>query len=140
MGISVDVYEKNPKSYFGQNLKLLIKQSGLTQKEFAQKLGISQSTLSYWIVDRSKPDFDTVLFLSQYFDVSLDDLFKKELKKPYRKPISLSNSQQLNNLVMAEEAWSAYGVTGEGNINDRVKRLEVALKQVVMKIREMESD
>ena len=59
---------------FGEALKDLIEEHGLTQKQLALNLGISPSTLGGYIQGTREPDFQTLKALAQYFRVTTDYL------------------------------------------------------------------
>lgn len=40
---------------FGKNLKIIIKSSGMTQKQFSEELGVSQDTITNWIQGNTFP-------------------------------------------------------------------------------------
>ena len=47
---------------------------GVTQEEVAQKLGVSNKTVSKWETGASLPDLDMLVALAQYYGVSTDAL------------------------------------------------------------------
>lgn len=59
---------------FGKNFKYYRKQSDLTQKEVAAKLGISQSNVSDWENNVSRPEYENLIALAKLYDVTLDEL------------------------------------------------------------------
>lgn len=61
-------------SQFADRLKQLRKQSGLTQKEMANKLNIQRVTYSHYETGRSQPSIDTLIILSSIFVCSIDYL------------------------------------------------------------------
>lgn len=63
---------------FGTRITNLRKNLKLTQQELADKLGISRAALSHYEKDRRDPDSDTLIKLSEFFDVSIDYLLKGE--------------------------------------------------------------
>lgn len=65
---------------FGQRLARLRKEKGFTQEDIADKINISSQTVSKWENDISSPDIQTLIKLSDIFEVSLDDLLGKEKK------------------------------------------------------------
>ena len=59
---------------FGAKLKTLRKASGLTQKQLAERLGITTSVVSYYELSERSPSPDVLIRLSQVFHVSVDEL------------------------------------------------------------------
>lgn len=62
------------KNKFAQRLSLIRKKSGLSQKQAAEKLGISQGLLSHYERGIRECGLDFVLKVSKVFDVSCDYL------------------------------------------------------------------
>ncbi len=62
----------NPLDEFGKAVLRQRKTKGLTQKELAEKLGMSHRTIMQVEIGQSNPKFETVVLLSQYLDISLD--------------------------------------------------------------------
>ena len=63
---------------FSDILKSLRKQSNLTQKELAQKIGISLSAVSMYECGNREPDFETLEAIADYFNVNMNYLLGKE--------------------------------------------------------------
>lgn len=59
---------------FGDKLRKLIEERGLTQKELAKQLNIAPSTMGSYVQNTREPDFDTLKLLAGYFQVSADYL------------------------------------------------------------------
>lgn len=59
---------------FGDNLRTLIEERNLTQKELAKQLNIAPSTMGSYVQNTREPDFSTLKLLAKYFDVSTDYL------------------------------------------------------------------
>lgn len=59
---------------FGNNLRTLIEERELTQKEVAKQLNIAPSTLGSYVQNVREPDFSTIKQIAQYFDVTIDYL------------------------------------------------------------------
>lgn len=59
---------------FNDRLRQLRQQSALTQKDVAQKLGVSTITVRQYEQGTREPNIDKLLHLATIFDVSLDDL------------------------------------------------------------------
>lgn len=62
------------KNKFKERLKECRLNSGLTQKELAQKLGFSRTNISDWESGR-EPSFDTVIKIAKFFGESIDYMF-----------------------------------------------------------------
>ncbi len=59
---------------FGDNLRTLIEERNLTQKELATYLNIAPSTIGSYVQNAREPDFSTLKSLAKYFNVSIDYL------------------------------------------------------------------
>ncbi|HEN0128854.1 TPA: helix-turn-helix domain-containing protein [Streptococcus agalactiae] len=59
---------------FPERLKKLRLEAGLTQKELANKLNITQQTYAQWESGRSKPRSKTLELFANFFNVSTDYL------------------------------------------------------------------
>ncbi len=65
----------------GDNLRTLIDEQDMTQKEVARQLNIAPSTLGSYIQDKREPDFATLKALAEYFHVSIDYLLDYSFEK-----------------------------------------------------------
>lgn len=61
---------------FGQRLYELRKSKNISQEEFAELLDVSRQSISKWENDKAYPEMTRLLFMSDYFDVSLDYLMR----------------------------------------------------------------
>jgi transcriptional regulator with XRE-family HTH domain len=59
---------------FSERIKQYRKEKGLTQKELADIIGVKHTALSNWETNIAKPDIDTIIKLSNYFGISIDNL------------------------------------------------------------------
>lgn len=57
-----------------KNLRNLLDEFDITQKQLATELNIAPSTLSGYMQGTSQPDFETLKSLAKYFNVSIDYL------------------------------------------------------------------
>ncbi|MBQ3427879.1 MAG: helix-turn-helix transcriptional regulator [Clostridia bacterium] len=62
-------------------LKELREKRGFTQTEFAERLGVPQSTYSKWETEKRQMDYKTLIRLAAIFGVSVDYLLGRTLKK-----------------------------------------------------------
>ena len=64
---------------FAKNLAKLRKDKGITQLELANVLNFTDRNISKWENGQSLPSIDILLILSSFFNVSIDDMLKKDL-------------------------------------------------------------
>lgn len=53
---------------------------GLSQEETAARIFVSRQTISNWETDRTYPDVQSLLLLSELFDTSIDELVKGDVE------------------------------------------------------------
>ena len=61
-------------SPFAAKLKAVFWDSGLTQSEAAEKLGVSRQTFNNWLNGQNQPDYSYLIQISKLFGVSCDYL------------------------------------------------------------------
>lgn len=54
---------------------------GMSQEQLAEAIYVSRQTISNWETDRTYPDVQSLLLLSNLFDVSVDALIKGDVEK-----------------------------------------------------------
>lgn len=59
---------------FGERLYELRKSKNISQEELAELLDVSRQSISKWENDKAYPEMTRLLFMSEYFGVSLDYL------------------------------------------------------------------
>ena len=62
---------------FDERLKSLRKKCGYTQVSLAETLGVSKGTVAMWETGKRTPDFETLIRLSDLFDVRPDYILGK---------------------------------------------------------------
>ena len=65
----------------GENLKLLRKRRQLSQEEIASELGLTRSSYSGYENGVAEPNLENLIKFSEYFNISLDKLIKRNLGK-----------------------------------------------------------
>ena len=65
---------------FGQRLKILRihKSPRLTQEDVASAIGVPRATYSNWETERATPDFDYLVKLANYYQVTIDYLLGRK--------------------------------------------------------------
>ena len=69
---------------------------GMSQEELAEKIFVSRQTISNWETDRTYPDVQSLLLLSNLFDVSVDSLIKGDVEE--MKQVLSAEAKKLNKL------------------------------------------
>lgn len=64
----------------GKKIVKIRKDNNLTQEDFAEKYNVTRQTISSWENSKSYPDLDTLVKISDDFDISLDVLLKEDKK------------------------------------------------------------
>ncbi len=58
----------------GNSLKYLRLENNLTQKQLGDKIGICQSAICKWELNRGEPNINYLIRIARYFEVSIDYL------------------------------------------------------------------
>src|SRR3981189_656915 len=82
-------------SIAGKNLKYLRKLRGWTQEEFSAKLGIKRSLLGAYEEERAEPRIDALETVGDPFNLTLDELLRKELSDTKGGYLSKRRAQKL---------------------------------------------
>ncbi|MBQ8196681.1 MAG: helix-turn-helix transcriptional regulator [Clostridia bacterium] len=61
-----------------KKLKELRKTYGYTQQEFSDKLGISRVNYTRYETGKVRPDYETIIKIADFYDISLDELFDRK--------------------------------------------------------------
>lgn len=88
-------------TYFHQNLKRLRKARRYSQVEMGKQFGVAQGSYSGW-ENGAEPDYKTLIAITEFFGVGLDDMLTKDLTGEKRTVDSIRHPmdlQALNNKV-----------------------------------------
>ncbi len=80
---------------FKDMLKYLRRSKGLSQREFAEKIGVSPSTISMYEVGQREPDFETEEKIADYFNIDLNTLRGKDVESPAATPALSPDREEL---------------------------------------------
>lgn len=67
---------------FGDNLLELRKGKNISQDELGGQLNVSRQTISKWELSETTPEMEKLILLSEYFNVSIDELIKGQNPQP----------------------------------------------------------
>lgn len=71
---------------FAEKLKALRSEKKVTQKQLAELLGVGRPTIAGYETKGKQPDFDKVIEIAEYFNVSIDYLIgTSPIRNPYNK-------------------------------------------------------
>ena len=59
---------------FGNKLKELRLEKKLSQRKLGEMLGFCNQTISFWEIGRCEPDYDALVAIARFFNVSTDFL------------------------------------------------------------------
>ena len=65
-------------NFFGEKLKELRIEKGLSQRKLGKILGFCNQTVSFWETGSREPDLDALIEIADFFDVSLDFLLGRK--------------------------------------------------------------
>ncbi len=86
----------------------LIKEKGMTQREFSERTGIPQSTISDWKGKNLNPSADKLLIISQVLNTSVYDILSSADKSSYQVDyLSIDKDSQEYHLVETYRRLSA---------------------------------
>ncbi|MBE5744167.1 MAG: helix-turn-helix transcriptional regulator [Clostridiales bacterium] len=62
----------------GNKLKELRLSENLTQEQLSEKVGVSRVNYTRYETDKVRPDYETLIKLADFYDVSLDEIFNRK--------------------------------------------------------------
>lgn len=103
---------------FGERLYELRRDKNISQEELAELLDVSRQSISKWENDKAYPEMTRLLFMSEYFDVSLDYLMRGTEIEEKNKEATVS--YKAKNMVMI---WNSF----ISNLSDKQRKLLMVL-------------
>ena len=81
----------------GAQLRNLLEQDGISQKQLAEDLNISATTLNGYIQNRRQPDAKMVIRLASYFNTTTDYIYGiTSLREPFAAPYNAEERHLVN--------------------------------------------
>ena len=65
----------------GNHIKHYRNEKGLSQEELAERVYVTRQTISNWENNKNYPDINSIVLLSEIFEISIDNLIKGDLEK-----------------------------------------------------------
>lgn len=104
---------------FGQNLKYLRTQKGLSQMKLAEIMQIKRTSLSGYELENIEPNMANLIKFAKFFDVSVDDLIRHDVKQ--------IKENKANNLP-AQSGLQVLAVTVDDQNNELIDFVPVSAK------------
>lgn len=104
------------------------KEKGLTQEELAQQLFVSRQLISKWENNKSYPDLQQLIKLSDIFNISLDELMRGDQKMTKKLTMSLKTKRLLQvtiGILAAIALFFAYSTWSQQTVQLTAEDLEV---------------
>ena len=80
------------KKTIGGLIAALRKANGMTQKDLAEQLNVSDKTVSRWERDDGAPDLSVIPVIAEIFDITCDELLRGERKSPQQQETTPENT------------------------------------------------
>lgn len=98
--------------FFSNNLKCLRNEKELSQEMLGSYIGVSKQEIYFLETKRREPSIENIINISEYFDVTIDDLLKKDMY-----PIGSTLGKNLKFLrngigALGTEIGAIFGVNG----------------------------
>lgn len=94
---------------FNEKILDLRKKKGLSQEELGRELNVSRQTISKWESGQSYPDFGKLVLLSDFFELTLDELMKdidvQDIKEKNHKSIDISYFESVLKAIIKSIVW-----------------------------------
>lgn len=103
---------------FGERLKLVLDNNEIKQVDLARHLNLSQQAINRWCQNITRPDFETLVKIADFLNVSTDFLLGKEEKDSKNEDI-LKEKQILKKALIE----SGYMKKNEDLSNEELKKL-----------------
>ena len=79
----------------GNKIKYYRGEKEFSQEELAERVYVSRQTISNWENNKSYPDINSIVLLSEIFEISIDNLIKGDVEQ-MKKEINSEEVKKLN--------------------------------------------
>ena len=129
----------NAKSLFGRRLRVLLAEKNMNQRELAEVLGVTESTVGKWTLSKSMPrTIGTIQTIADYFHVNKNHLLDEKADKNGLISVSLSADTSRNMCPSYYDDPEVAIIAAENNfraiIEELIDRIEVDDKNVATAI------
>ncbi len=81
---------------FPEKLKRLRTELNLTQKDFADKLGVSQSSVNYWEKGQRVPSIEAAARIADFFGITIESLLDSDDRLVRQNPFNMLTGTYFN--------------------------------------------
>lgn len=96
-------FDKEVKQMLSEKIYTLRRKSGLSQEQLAEIIGVSRQAISKWEGGLSVPESEKLIAISEYFNVTLDDLLKEDagcIQKKEQKTVNGQSSKRQKGMLL----------------------------------------
>ncbi|MCY9434197.1 helix-turn-helix domain-containing protein [Bacillus haynesii] len=111
----------------GENLKELREGKNLSQKALGKKLGLAESTIGMYEQGKRRPDYETLIKIADFFEVSIDYLIRGESKESQEKIFTEKAEKILNDP-------KTFMAARDGEVTDEI--VQAALEIIAEQLKE----
>ena len=114
----------------GEILRKLLDERDITQKQLAENLNISTSTISNYFQDNREPDYKTLKSIADYFNVTTDYLLDHKVDK--------TNSRREDDVLrvfraLKKDQQELYIDQGKVFLTHNIKKNKTAMRKIAEK-------
>lgn len=110
---------KTKQSFFGEQLKKIMSEKNLTQKDLADKLGFVHQRISFWATGRTVPTIASIKKVASALNVPVNYFIEQDDEKKQN-----DNNMDFNFIM--------------NFVNEKTKRLELEVEVLKSKIKSLE--
>lgn len=101
-------YKIDVKMMLNKNISFLLKKHRLKNREFGEEIGVTANVINSYKSGIATPKYETLLLISEKFQISCDDLLKKDLEKEAAKGMIAPTAEIILPLPYASEPREKY--------------------------------
>ena len=93
--------ERRKKMNLGKKIVKIRKDNKMSQEELAEALNVTRQTISNWENSKNYPDIETLILISDKFNISLDILLKGDKEMIENIDKKIKNNKKLKDIIIA---------------------------------------
>ena len=97
---------------FGDRLRSLLKQSGMSQQDFADALNIPRNTVWRWINSKATPESNNLQLIADFFNISVDNLLTEPQPQHWTLQIKIADDIKEDFIDMTKDMPCVASIVG----------------------------